>query len=163
MTATDVKYEGFYVRQATVSDVDGIYDITKSAFISYARLAGLKTTDALSETKEDIIKDIESSLVLVAVIDDLVVGSVRIAINGDEGYLSRFGVDTNYQNIGIGKCLMNLVDIKMRALKIKKLKLHTASRVSSLVRFYYGRGFFIDEIKKDRGYERALLIKEYIY
>ena len=88
---------------------------------------------------------------------------MRIAIDGDEGYLSRFGVDTNYQNIGIGKCLMNLVDIKMRAKKITKLKLHTASRASSLVRFYYGRGFFIDEIKKDRGYARALLIKEYKY
>ena len=158
---TEVKYEGFYVRQATKSDVDGIYNIMKTAFQSYVKLAKLNTTDALQETKEDVERDIDEKLVLVAVIDDLVGGSVRIKIDGDEGYLSRFGVDTNYQNIGIGKCLMNMVDIKMRAKGIKKLKLHTASKVTSLVRFYYSRGFYIDEISKDRGYVRALLIKEY--
>jgi len=44
---------------------------------------------------------------------------------------------------------------------IKCLKLHTASKNRDLVRFYYGRGFYIDSTSKEKGYIRALMVKEY--
>ena len=56
---------------------------------------------------------------------------------------------------------MSVVDKVMREHKVKKLMLHTAAKFFTLVRFYYGRGFYIDEVSKDKGYARALLIKEY--
>ena len=56
---------------------------------------------------------------------------------------------------------MNLVDIKMREMGVKRIMLHTGAKVGSLVRFYYGRGFYIDSTTKDRGYIRALLCKDY--
>ena len=39
--------------------------------------------------------------------------------------------------------------------------LHTASKYKALVRFYYGCGFYIKSTSEDRGYVRALFIKEY--
>jgi len=30
-----------------------------------------------------------------------------------------------------------------------------------LIRFYYGRGFYIESTTNDRGYIRALMVKEY--
>lgn len=153
----------FEVRRASMTDAEAIKQITAEAFEKYCELAGLDTIEALNETIEDIYKDIAEKIVLVAYIDDEVVGSVRVGIDEEtkEAYLSRFGVSTRYQNLGIGKALMNMVDITMRHNKVKRICLHTASKVFTLVRFYYGRGFYIDSTTKDKGYVRALLVKEY--
>lgn len=154
---------GFEVRLATYNDIDAIEQITREAFQKYAQMVGNDNIQALCETKEDIKNDIDNSLVLVAFMDNVPVGSVRVKVNEEDktAYLSRFGVKINIQNNGVGKSLMNLVDIKMREMGIKKIMLHTGAKVSSLVRFYYGRGFYIDSTTKDRGYIRALLCKDY--
>ena len=49
----------------------------------------------------------------------------------------------------------------MRKEGVKEISLHTGSKVTALIRFYYGRGFYIDEIDKSKGYTRAKLVKEY--
>ena len=153
----------FEVRRASQHDAEAIKKITDEAFEKYCEMAQLDTIAALSEPIDVIHKDIEEKIVLVAYIDEEVVGSVRVGINEEtkEAYLSRFGVSTRYQNLGIGKALMNMVDITMRHNGVKRICLHTASKVFSLVRFYYGRGFYIDSTSKDRGYVRALLVKDY--
>lgn len=154
---------GFEVRRATYGDVEAIAQITSEAFVKYAQMAGIDTVAALTETVEDIKRDIDSKLVLVAFMDGEPVGSVRVAVDleNKSAYLSRFGVRLNVQNNGIGKSLINLVDLKMKELGIRKICLHTAAKVGVLVRFYYGRGFYIDSTTKDRGYIRALMCKDY--
>lgn len=151
----------FQVRRATMDDVDSIVKITQDAFNKYIKLAGIADTAALHETREQVIHDIETKIVYVAYIKEHVVGSVRIELLDDEtAYLSRFGVNTEFQNLGIGKSLMNSLDMEMKDMNIKRIILHTASKATSLVRFYYNRGFYIDSTTKDKGYIRALLIKE---
>lgn len=156
---------GFEVRIATHDDIDAIAKITSEAFVKYANMIGMPSTAALTETADDIKKDIDENMVLVAFVDGVPVGSVRVKVNMEDksAYLYRFGVRLSVQNNGIGKSLMNLVDIKMKELGIKTISLHTGAKVSSLVRFYYGRGFYIDSTTKDKGYVRAHLIKEYEY
>jgi len=153
---------GFEIRNASEADIDQILEITEHAFAKYKELARTEyDLPALKETKEIIAQDIKDKLVLVAYINGKVVGSVRVAVNGETAYLSRFGVSPDYQNLGIGKALMNLVDINMKVLGVKQLQLHTAAKVKSLVVFYYGRGFYIDSTTKERDYIRALLCKDY--
>ena len=155
-------YSGFEIRNASEKDIDQILEITEAAFIKYKELANTDfELPALKETREIIEEDIKNKLVLVAYINGKVVGSVRVAVNGETGYLSRFGVNPEYQNLGIGKALMNLVDINMKVMGVKQLQLHTASKIKSLVCFYYGRGFYIDSTTKERDYIRALLCKDY--
>ncbi len=152
----------FEVRMATYDDIDDILSITREAFVKYAELAGIETTAALMETKEDIKRDIDTKIVLIALSDGVPVGSVRVEVFDDNtAYFSRFGVKVTSQNNGIGKSILNLVDRIMKKKGVKKLSLHTASKISSLIRFYYGRGFYIDSTDKSKGYTRALLIKEY--
>ena len=152
---------GFEVRRATYGDVDAIAQITSEAFVKYAQMAGIDTVAALTETAEDIKRDIDSKLVLVAFMDGEPVGSVRVDVDleSQTAYLSRFGVRLNVQNNGIGKSLINLVDLKMKELGIRKICLHTAAKVGVLVRFYYGRGFY--STTKDKGYIRAFMCKDY--
>jgi len=153
----------FAVRNAVEEDIPAIQEITKEAFKMYAKGAGIKEPiAALSENYKNIKKDIDTKFFIVAVLNGEIVGSVRVEIKPDNtAYLSRFGVGIEYQNKGVGKILMNAVDTKMVELGIKNLYLHTASRLLSLVRFYYGRGFYIDSTNKESGYIRALLCKEY--
>jgi predicted N-acetyltransferase YhbS len=153
----------FIIRKATEDDAPAIRDIMQEAFSKYAEDAGLAVPmDALQESLEDIINDIKTKEVFIALIDDVAVGSVRVQLRPDStAYLSRFGVRLSFHNIGIGKSLMNLVDKLLISRDIKSVYLHTASKYFGLVRFYYGRGFYIDSVTKDRGYARALMVKEY--
>lgn len=153
----------FIIRKADLDDAPAIQGIVRESFKKYmedTRLVG--TMDALEETLEDIRKDIESKEVYIAFIDNVPVGSIRIEFLPDgNAYISRFGVRLQYHNIGIGKSFMNLVDKLMYARGVKRVSLHTASKYRELIRFYYGRGFYIDSTTKERGYVRALLVKEY--
>ena len=151
------------VRKAVPGDAQFIYGITKEVFKTYQEQAGIAgKIAAVNETIADIIKDIETKHVFVAVMDGHVIGSVRIEIFDDgTAYLSRFGVDPHIQSKGIGRALIAEVDNLMEESNVKTLCLHTASRMLSLVRFYYGQGFYIDSTTSDRGYIRALLCKEY--
>lgn len=152
----------FEVRIATYDDIEDIMDITGEAFEKYRELAGLETIAALHETYEEVKRDIDTKIVLIAFSDKVPVGSVRVEIFDDNtAYLSRFGVKLTSQNNGIGKSIMNLVDRIMIKKGIKQISLHTGAKITSLIRFYYGRGFYIDSTDKSRGYVRAHLIKNY--
>ena len=153
----------FIIRKAVPDDAPSIQEIMQEAFRKYMQDTGVTgTMEALEESISDIVRDIESREVYIALIDNIAVGSVRIKILPDNtAYISRFGVKLEYHNIGIGKALMNLVDKILTARGISRVSLHTASNYKDLVRFYYGRGFFIDSTTKDRGYIRALMVKDY--
>ena len=153
----------FIIRKAVESDAPAIHEIIRESFSKYMADTGLTSSvDALQESAEDIIRDIRTKEVYIALIDDIAVGTARVSILPDNtAYLSRFGVRPSYNNIGIGKSLMNLIDKMLIQKGIKSVSLHTASKYKDLVRFYYGRGFYIDSTTKDKGYVRALMIKEY--
>ncbi|MBQ3038046.1 MAG: GNAT family N-acetyltransferase, partial [Clostridia bacterium] len=73
----------FEVRVATYDDIPDILEITKEAFVKYAELAGIETTPALHETYDDVKRDIDTKIVLVAFSDGTPVGSVRVEVFDD--------------------------------------------------------------------------------
>ena len=154
---------GFTIKRATIEDIPAIQDITSDAFYRYVKESGIKgEVDALNESYEDIKKDVETKYVFIAFVNGEALGSVRVEIREDNtAYLTRFGVKSHNQNNGIGKTLMSVVDKVMKENSVKRLELHTASKYIPLVRFYYGRGFYIESVSSGRGYLRALLVKEY--
>lgn len=151
----------FTVRRATEDDSDAVHAILQTGFAEYARHAGLRSVEALLETVADIRSEIAAKAVYVAEIDGTIVGTVRLDIHGQEAYLSRFAVSGESRNLGIGKSLMNVVDKYMVSCGVTRVVLHTASKHSALVRFYYSRGFYIEAVETDRGYLRARMVKEY--
>lgn len=153
----------FIIRKAEAADAPAIRDIMQVAFGKYMEVVGLTgSMEALQETVEDIVEAIKTQEVFVAIADHIIVGTLRIKLLPDNtAYLSRFGVRPDYHNLGIGKKMMDTVDKFLISRGIKSVSLHTASKYSDLIRFYYSRGFYIDSTSKDRGYVRALMIKEY--
>lgn len=154
----------FQIRPATVDDIPDIMKITREAFTKYKELAGIEHVDALDETYDDVKRDIENDkkIVLLALSDGEPVGSARVEVYSDgTAELTRFGVKVTSQNNGIGKSIMNLVDRLMIKRQVKSLRLYTGAKITPLIRFYYGRGFYIDSTDKSRGYIRAKLVKDY--
>lgn len=153
----------FIIRKAVQEDLYQIQEVSREAFRIYTEGAGISTIIApLNETYEDLIVELNKKLIFVALMDNFIVGSVRVEVKPDKtAYLSRLGVRGEFQSKGIGKLLMDAVDNSMEELGVTNLYLHTASRMLALVRFYYGRGFYIESTTKDPGYIRALLCKEY--
>ncbi|MPN33435.1 hypothetical protein SDC9_180922 [bioreactor metagenome] len=141
--------------------IDDIYAITQEAFSKYAfDLGRPDLVMALKETADDIRRDIAHKHVFVALLDSQPVGSIRYELKHGIGYISRFGVKLTAQSCGIGHALIQAVVDDCRANNIPAIALHTSSKMSSLIRFYYGHGFYIRTTSTDRGYVRALLIKE---
>lgn len=160
------KYDDLYafkVKCATKENAPEVLRVTHEAFALYAQLSGLTgKLDALNETLEDVENDIKNKAVFIVEIDKEVVGAVRLKLNDDKtAYLSRFAVDEQHRNAGIGKILMRVVDSYLKSKGIKSVTLHTSSKVAPLIRFYYGRGFYIKSIEYSRNYPRAEMVKEY--
>ena len=149
------------IRRATVKDAPYIFSIIQKAFKEYSKITGQTNLEALAETVEDIEEAIQTKIVFIAAVNDNIVGTVRISIDGDQAYISRFAVDCENRNNGIGKSLMNEVDSYLKKMNVKKVTLHTASKHDVLMRFYYGIGFYAEAIETDRGYLRARMVKEY--
>ncbi len=152
----------FEVRHAEISDIKSIMEITREGFIKYSEMTGIKKLDALKETYDDVKYDIENKIVLIALSDGEPVGCVRVEVLPDKtAYLTRFAVKVTCQNNGIGKSMMNHVDKIMKKCGVSRISLYTASKIASLIRFYYGRGFYVESVDNSRNYLRAKLVKEY--
>ncbi|HZJ83022.1 MAG TPA: GNAT family N-acetyltransferase [Clostridia bacterium] len=151
------------IKKATYDDISVIYEITMDAFQKYASDLGLPDqVHALKETYESIREDLEKKTVLVAWINDNAVGTIRCEplSAGNSGYISRFGVKTGAHNCGVGKALISAIEVEAQKQGMDMLSLHTASKMFSLVRFYYGMGYYIHSTTTDRGYIRAYFCKE---
>ena len=100
----------FQVRLANYDDIPAIMNITREAFVKYQQMSGVETHSALEDSYDDVKKDIDTKVVLLALTDGAPVGSERVEVFHDKtAYLSRFEVKVTSQNNGIGKSIMNLV------------------------------------------------------
>lgn len=153
----------FQIRMAAQDDAEAIWSITCEAFRKYCEMAGIPDIEALHETVDDVRRDIEEKTVIVAYLDKTVVGSLRLTFDSDTktAYVSRFGVSREYRNNGIGKALSNVADILSKSRGMERARLHTAAKLTEIVRFYYSRGFYIESVSGERGYLRAEMVKDY--
>lgn len=152
------------IRKATSADIPTIMDITQEAFLKYSFDAGIQQQSmihALHETPEDIEEQLASKTILLGEFNGQALGSIRYEFfsNGIT-YFSRLGVKLVAQSYGLGSALVNAVVETSFDRGQHAVALHTNTKMYSLVRFYYGKGFYVHSTTADRGYVRALLIRE---
>jgi len=149
------------IREAVPEDAETVFEITAEAFKKYAgEIESPASVEALRETKEDVLSDIENKTVLIAFLDGEPAGSVRFHACGPCAHLTRFGVRLMAQGYGVGRALVREVERRCRELGLQAVLLHTSAKVHSLMRFYYDHGFYVHSTTTDRGYIRALMVLE---
>lgn len=147
---------------ATLKHAKQINLITLKSFEVYKNhlTSGVKVS-ALTEKVEDVINDIKNHTVFVAVKHSNIIGSIRIEkLTDDLAYIYRFAVSPEVSGGGVGSALLEYAIEECEELGVKAIALHTNTKYFKLARYYYGKDFFVHSTTFDRGYIRALFIKE---
>lgn len=157
----------YKIRFASADDATRIKELISNSFSIYqAEIdksnAPHKTIHALTETENDIISDINNATVLVAInSENDIVGTIRFKkLSNELAYVYRFGVDPHIKNIGLGSNILGHVLDLCKEQGFKAVSLHTNSCFYNLARYYYGKRFFVHSTTFDKGYIRALFVKE---
>ncbi len=138
-------------------------NVTRKAFVAYAsEIRKQGHVDALLETLDDILADIQNKHVYLCLLDGQTAGAVRFEVL-DQGiaYLSRLAIDPDIQSIGIGGLLLEKAHQECKALGVKAIALHTASKKTDSVAFYLKNGYYIHSITRDKAYIRAFMVNEF--
>ena len=151
------------IRKAEPKDAPFINEVTRRAFKLYADELGPGShVKALEEPDEVVLKDIAENYVIVA--DDengKTQGSVRIkGISRDLAYLYRFGVNPKVRNGGVGSGLLQAAIDYCISNGYAAIALHTNAKYYNLARYYYGKRFYVHSTSTEKGYIRALFVKE---
>lgn len=149
------------IRPAKQSDIEAISSLLHIAFADYYNVLGVKIKSA-NETYDEIKKEIEEKQVYVATANmQKIVATIRFNKENDICYVSRFGVLPKWQSTGTGKMLLKQAEKYSKENKLKAMALHTATKLSKQVKYYYKQGFYIHSTTFDKGYIRGLLVKEF--
>ncbi len=105
-----------------------------SAFEEH-RLCGLNYS-ACDQPEEVTRERSQRGICLVALIDDILVGTATLSFENSEGHLCQVGVLPEYKGYGIGKRLVNEVIALCRQQKVEALYCNTSAKAVSVVKWY---------------------------
>ncbi len=124
------------VQDAKNGDAEAILDLQKRAYRSEAALYDLETISPMTQTLDEMEADITNQVVLKAVTDGQIVGSVRAQVKDGTCHIGRLIVDPSYQNRGIGTRLMD--EIEAHFAGVERFELFTGHK-SARNLYLYGK------------------------
>ncbi|MFA6654010.1 MAG: GNAT family N-acetyltransferase [Candidatus Delongbacteria bacterium] len=149
------------IRRACPDDAKILSLIIREAMIKYAGVSNIPgTLPSLTETVEDIGKYITEDTVLIAIISDEAVGTIRIRqVSQTEAEISRFAVLPEYQKSGLGAAIFSAAEDILKKARYESVFLHTSLDNRNLLNFYISRSFTVESESFSQGYRRGLLRK----
>ena len=127
------------ITTATPEDAQAILDLQRLAYRSEVELYGDDTLPPLTETVDQIRAEFGHRLILKAVDDGLIVGSVRAHQEGDTCHIGRLIVHPDRQGRGIGTALMN--EVEARLPEARRFELFTGTLSVRNIRLYERLGY----------------------
>lgn len=88
---------------------------------------------------------VERDLLFVALIDDVVIGSVMGGYDGHRGWIYSLAVSPPLRRQGIASALMRTIEEKIKSLGCLKLNLQVVTSNDEVVAFYEELGFIVEE------------------
>ncbi|MHC5057791.1 MAG: GNAT family N-acetyltransferase [Planctomycetota bacterium] len=128
------------ITEAEPEDAEEIIVVQRQAFAAQGELYSTCTIPPLVETPDDLRADFEKSVVLKAVEDGRIVGSVRGRLQEDGTcYVARLAVCPELQNRGIGQELMR--ELEVRFPNAARFELVTGHRSEKSLHLYEKIGY----------------------
>lgn len=124
---------------AEPGDAEAILALQKVAYASEAQRYDDWTIPPMVETPESVRDDIERHVVLKAIVDGRLAGSVRGVVTDGVCEVCRFSVDPALQRRGIGSAL--LVAIEREFPDVDAFELFTGNRSVENLRLYERHGY----------------------
>lgn len=127
------------IERATRADAPDILELQKLAYRSEAELYDDRRFPPLVQTLDSLRAEFTDSVVLKAVADGVIIGSVRARRAGDAWHIGRLVVHPDYQGQGLGTRLLRAIERESGDLH--KLELFTGHRSAGNIRLYERLGY----------------------
>lgn len=127
--------------KAKRKDADEILTLQKIAYQSEAVIYNDWELPALTQSLESLRTEFSNTIILKAVINTKIIGSVRAVAGNDCYKIGRLIVHPDYQKQGIGTALLEKIESINTSSKV--FQLFTGSKSLSNIRFYEKSGYKI--------------------
>jgi ech hydrogenase subunit C len=132
--------EALTIETAVIDDAAEILALQKLSYRSEAELYNDFSLSPLRQTIENLREDFSTMVFLKAVMDNKIVGSVRAFNVGDTCYIWRLVMHPLYQNLGIGKKLMDEVESRFAC---RRYEVFTGTKTKRKIFFFQKLGYRI--------------------
>lgn len=133
------------ITKAKLKDADEILELQKLAYQSEAELYNDWQLPALTQSLDSLKKEFSNNIILKAVIDKRIIGSVRAMAEVDRYKIGRLIVHPDYQKQGIGSALLQ--KIESMNISSKTFQLFTGKKSLNNIRLYEKSGYKITQTK----------------
>jgi ribosomal protein S18 acetylase RimI-like enzyme len=127
-------------------DAPEIITLQKLAYQSEAEIYDDFSIPPLTQTQEEIVVDFGEQVYLKAVVDGVIIGSVRGFLQEDTCYIGRLIVHPVYQNRGIGTRLLEAIEAHF--ITAQRFELFTGERSDRNLYLYQKLGYRITQTKQ---------------
>ncbi|MGI0074150.1 MAG: GNAT family N-acetyltransferase [Nitrosotalea sp.] len=127
------------IEKATVSDLQEMLSLQKLAYKSEAEIYHDDSIPPMVQTIKQLQDDFKRQVFLKAVVDGIIIGSVKGFSRDGTCYVGRLMVHPDFQNRGIGKNLMN--EIESLFPDCKRLELFTGNKSEKNLALYHKLGY----------------------
>jgi ribosomal protein S18 acetylase RimI-like enzyme len=154
-----MKNDSLHIECASVSDFPEILEIQKKAFYSEAEFYQNYQIQPLTQTLSEMEDECKDKVVLKAVVDGKIAGSVRANAYETVCWVNKLVVLPAFQRQGIGEKLLR--EIENYFPNAKKFTLATGAKSQSNIRLYEKVGYKIDRKETFHdGVEAVVMEKE---
>jgi len=126
------------IEKAEKADADEILRVQYAAYQSEAELYNNYSIQPLTQTAEQIIEEFNNGVVLKAVKNGRIIGSVRAYEKENTVYIGKLIVLPEYQNQGIGKSLLRAIEDEFHG---KRYELFTGEKSEKNLKLYEKCGY----------------------
>lgn len=135
------------IQKATIDDLQEILDLQKKAFYSEAVLYNDFNISPLHQTIEEITQEFFHKQILLIKQENRIIASVRFYKENTTGHIGKLIVHPDFQNIGLGRILMNEAEKQLQ--NCLRVELFTGSLSIKNIHLYKSLGYSIfNEIKE---------------
>ena len=114
--------------------------LQRAAFVTEARVYGTAEIPPLTETLEEIQRELETTTTVGAYLNGRLVGAARLTLEGHIGWISRVAVAPDQQGRGIGSGLLEEVE-SVAPSAVTCFQLGAGARSSANIAMYERRGY----------------------
>jgi ribosomal protein S18 acetylase RimI-like enzyme len=132
---------GWGVFIANSSDFPSILEIQKKAFLSEAEFYQNYNIQPLTQTLDEMVEECNEKVVLKAMIDEKIVGSIRANVHEKDCWVNKLVVLPEFQRQGIGEKLLREIENYFQ--DAEKFTLGTGANSESNIRLYQKVGYQI--------------------
>jgi ribosomal protein S18 acetylase RimI-like enzyme len=148
----------YQISQAEPKDAEEILFVQKSAYRSEAELYNDHDIPPLKQTVNELKKQFKDHVILKAVFNGKIMGTIRACEVGGSCYIGRIAVLPDMQNHGIGSALLKEIEGRFHP---KRYELFTGSKSEKNIRFYTKAGYSVfKKAKSEHGNIEILYLEK---